>query len=94
MCKIFTSHINNLGLYAYIQSQLGGIGRFQLAGDNIIRYIIGDIKGIVLIVNLINGKFRTPKNKRLNDLIKFINAKYSFEIQESLLDCSDLIFNS
>jgi hypothetical protein len=27
---IFTSHINNLGLYAYIQSELGGIGRFQI----------------------------------------------------------------
>ena len=25
---IFTSHINNLGMYAYIQSELGGIGRF------------------------------------------------------------------
>jgi len=25
---IFTSHINNLELYAYIQSRLGGIGRF------------------------------------------------------------------
>jgi hypothetical protein len=25
---IFTSHIKNLGLYAYIQSHLGGIGRF------------------------------------------------------------------
>ena len=91
---IFTSHKNNLGLYAYIQFKLGGIGRFQLAGDNIIRYIIGDIKGIVLIVNSINGKFRTPKNKRLNDLIKFINAKYSLEIQESLLDYSDLVLNS
>lgn len=91
---IFTSHRNNLGLYAYIQSQLGGIGRFQLAGDNVIRYIIGDIKGILLIVNLINGKFRTPKNKRLNDLIKFINAKYYLEIPQSILDCSDLTFNS
>jgi len=73
---IFTSHINNLGLYAYIQSQLGGIGRFQLSGDNMIRYIIGDINGITVLVNLISGKLRTPKNQRLNDLIQFINQKY------------------
>ena len=27
--RIFTSHINNLGMYAFIQSELGNIGRFQ-----------------------------------------------------------------
>jgi len=48
---VFTSHVNNLGLYAYIQSQIGGIGRFQITGNNVIRYIIGDIKGIILLIN-------------------------------------------
>jgi len=91
---VFTSHENNLGLYSYIQSKLGGIGRFQLTGTNTIRYIIGDIKGIKLFINLIHGKLRTPKNKRLNDLIKFINLKYSLEISESLLDTSNLDENS
>src|SRR3954470_12624477 len=43
---VFTSHINNLGMYAFIQSELGNIGRFQASGNNAIRYIIGDIKGI------------------------------------------------
>ncbi len=31
---VFTSHINNLGLYAYIQYELGGIGRFQIYGKS------------------------------------------------------------
>ena len=26
---VFTSHINNLGMYAYIPSELGNVGRFQ-----------------------------------------------------------------
>lgn len=91
---IFTSHINNLGLYAYIQSQLGGIGRFQLSGDNVIRYIIGDIKGIKVLLNLISGKFRTPKNQRLNDLIRFINQKYCLNIPSSNLDTSSIGSNS
>ena len=91
---IFTSHVNNLGLYAYIQSKLDGIGRFQLVGNNTIRYIIGDIKGISLIVNGINGKLRTPKNKRLNDLINYINNKYNINISLSILDYSDLNSNS
>jgi hypothetical protein len=91
---VFTSHINNLGLYAYIQSQLGGIGRFQLSGDNMIRYIIGDIKGITNLVNLIGGKLRTPKNQRLNDLIQFINQKYCLSIANSNLDISSMESNS
>lgn len=91
---VFTSHINNLGLYAYIQTQIGGIGRFQKAGGNVIRYIIGDIKGIIILINLINNKLRTPKNKRLNDLIKFINYKYNLFIPESKIDYSDLNENS
>ena len=56
-------------MYTFIQSELGKIGRFQTSGNNVIRYIIGDIKGIMILINLMHGKLRTPKNKRFNDLI-------------------------
>jgi LAGLIDADG endonuclease len=91
---VFTSHINNLGLYAFIQSELGNVGRFQTSGKNVVRYIIGDKKGIMLFIELIHGKLRTPKNKRFNDLIKFFNIKYSLGISESLLDNSNFTNNS
>jgi hypothetical protein len=91
---VFTSHISNLGLYAFIQSNLGNIGRFQMIGNNTIRYIIGDKNGIILFINLIHGKLRTPKNKIFNDLINFINIKYSTNISESLLDSSHFSNNS
>lgn len=94
---VFTSHINNLGMYAYIQSELGNVGRFQTSGKNVLRYIIGDKNGIILFINLIHGKLRTPKNKRFNDLIKFMNAKYSFSgggLSESLIDNSNFTNNS
>jgi hypothetical protein len=42
---IFTSHINNLEMFLRISNQLGNIGRFQVT-ENVLRYIIGDIKGI------------------------------------------------
>jgi len=87
---IFTTDKKKLALYAHIQSELGGIGRFQSSGANTIRYIIGDIKGICIIIKLIIGKYRTAKNKIFNDLINFINTKYSLKIPESLLDKSDL----
>ena len=41
-----------------------------------------------------HGKLRTPKNIRFNDLIKFMNAKYSLDTPESLLDNSNLFDNS
>jgi len=84
-------------MYAYIQSELGNIGRFQGAsssGENILRYIIGDKESIILFINLVHGKLRTPKNKRFNDLIQFINNKYDLSISESLLDNSSFTDNS
>ena len=90
---VFTSHINNIELYAYIQSKLGGIGRFQY-NNNTIRYIIGDVKGIELIINLIHNKLRTPKNLTFNKLIKFINKKYNLSFKKSILDKSNLLDNS
>lgn len=91
---VFTSHINNLNMYTFIQSELGNIGRFQTSGNNVIRYIIGDIKGIMILINLMHGKLRTPKNKRFNDLIEFMNVKYFLDTPESLLDNSNLVNNS
>lgn len=83
-----------MGMYAFLQSELGNIGRFQSSSENVIRYIIGDIKGILYIINLIHGKLRTPKNKRFNDLIKFVNVKYDLTISESRLDNSNYFDNS
>jgi hypothetical protein len=91
---VFTSHINNLELYVYIQSVLGGIGRFQKVNNNIIRYIIGDVKGITLFINTVHNKLRTPKNESFNQLIEFFNKKYNFIIPKSNLDISDLFSNS
>jgi LAGLIDADG endonuclease len=90
---IFTSHINNIELYAYIQFQLGGIGRFQ-CNNNTIRYIIGDIEGIKTIIKLLHGKLRTPKNLTFNKLIKFFNEKYNLSFKNSILDKSSLLSNS
>jgi hypothetical protein len=91
---IFTSHINDLWLYVYIQSMLGGIGRFQQVDNNIIRYIIGDKEGILHLIRIIHGKLRTPKNQSFNELIIFFNKKYNLNISESTLDKSDLFSNS
>jgi len=91
---VFTSHINNINLYSYIQQELGNIGRFQKTGDNVLRYIIGDIEGIKKIIFLVHGKLYTPKNIRFNQLINFINLKYKLNIEESKLETSPIFNNS
>ena len=48
-------------MYAFILSELGNVGRFQTSGNNVLRFIIGDIRGIMLLINLMHGKLRTPK---------------------------------
>ena len=91
---VFTSHIDNLGMYLFLQSELGNVGRFQRSSENVLRYIIGDKQSIIKIINLIHAKLRTPKNKRFNDLIEFMNKKYSLNIPESSLDNSSFNDNS
>jgi len=91
---VFTAHISNLPLYAYIQSRLNGIGRFQVLNDSVIRYIIGDVKGINAIIELIHDKLRTPKNITYNKLIEFMNKKYNTSIGPSALDTTSLSSNS
>ncbi len=89
----FTSHINNLEMYLIIHNQLGKIGRFQVTG-NVLRYIIGNIEGMKLVINLVHGKLRTTKNIRFNQLIEFLNNKYNLKFKWSSLDRSSLYSNS
>jgi hypothetical protein len=81
-------------MYSYIQRELGNIGRFQRSGENVLRYIIGDKEGVIKFIHLIQGKLRTPKNIRFNQLIEFINIKYNLTITDSRLDRSSIFKNS
>jgi len=83
-----------MGMYTYLQSALGNIGRFQKGNGNVVRFIVGDIEGIKLIIRLIHGKLRTPKNIRFNQLIDFMNNKYNLSIPQSDLDMSYMLSNS
>jgi hypothetical protein len=91
---VFTFHKKNLKLYKFIQSELGGIGRFQSKDKDVLRYIIGDIEGIKTLIRLLHNKFRTPKMITFNKLIQFMNTKYNLNFEESLLDLSKINSNS
>jgi len=91
---VFTGSKTNLSLYKFIQSKLDGRGRFLTKDEKTIRYIVGDIEGIKLLINLMHGKLRTPKNITFNKLIEFMNTKYNLKLEESKLDSSDISNNS
>jgi hypothetical protein len=46
-----------------------GCGSIQFASENAIDYVIRSKSGIINVVNLINGEFRTPKINALYKLI-------------------------
>lgn len=73
---------------------MGGIGRFQIVNDNVIRYVIGDKKGIIHFINIVHGKLKTPKNTTFNQLIEFFNMKYSLSLLTSNLNKSNLLENN
>jgi len=51
-------------------------------------------KSLKIIVELINGKFRTPKIEQLNRLIDLMNKKHYLDIEKFPIDNSDLLYNN
>lgn len=75
-----------------------GSGSIQPASENAVLYVIRDKLGIVKIVNLINGEFRTPKIKALHKIIDWINANPNYNsssiIKKMSLNTTPLSSNS
>lgn len=77
-----------------------GYGSIQLIPEsNAVNLVIRDKKGIINLINLINGKLRTPKILKLHKLIDWINTKTSYfsllsnNIVKLPLDNSNLMNN-
>ena len=51
-------------------------------------------KGLEIVVEIINGKVRTPKYKRFIDLITWMNSNYNSKITIREIDKSDLLRNA
>jgi LAGLIDADG endonuclease len=57
-----------------LQSLFGG-KVYDHADKKMTRWLVQDKNSVINIINLINGKFRTPKINSLYDMIDFLNAK-------------------
>ncbi len=76
----------------FLQSLFGGI-LYDHPNKKITRWLIQDKKSVTNIINLINGKFRTPKINSLYEMIDFLNAKGD-NIVKLPLDSSPLNSNA
>jgi hypothetical protein len=76
-----------------IQENLRVGNIYKIKGKNAYSYTIGNIKGLIKIINLINGYMRTSKIMKLHKLIDFINNK-GYNIIKLPLDNSLLNSNA
>lgn len=71
-----------------------GKGTIVSRKGNSIELRFSAFKSLKTIVNLINGKFRTPKIEQLHKLIDWMNKKHSLNIEKLPLDYSPLLENN
>ena len=91
-----TFHLKDSALAEKILHQIGqGFIRIQ-PKQNACVFTVSSVKGLKKIVNMINGKMRTPKIYKLGLLIDWLNQKHSFDpaIPFYKQDSSNLADNS
>lgn len=88
-------HLKDLPLALLIQKNLGNGSISRKKGVNAYILTINNFEGLILIVHLCNGKFRTPKIYAFQNLIDWLNNKNStLNLKKQELDSSYLMSNS
>jgi len=77
-------NLKDLPLALLIQKNLGTGSLIRTKGSNSYNYYINDQKGILKLVNLLNGKMRTPKINSLYNLIDWLNNKNNYSSTSAL----------
>jgi len=90
----FSSHINDIALYEHIRDILGTGSLLKEKSSNACVYRISEKNTLITIINLINGKFRTPKIIYLHRAIDHINYVHKANIVKLPLDNSNLNNNA
>ena len=82
----------DLPLILKLHEKFGGRLRFKNK-ENAIVWIINKHEPLVKLINLLNGYLRTPKINKFNELICWLNNRYSYNISIYSQDMSDLNLN-
>lgn len=84
----------DLPLALLIQKSLTTGNLYKKKGKNAYELVISNFKGLVKVINFINGYMRTPKIDKLFELIDWINNKNNISLNKLPLDNSDLSSNA
>lgn len=87
-------HLKDLSLALIIQKELNCGSINKKKGKNAYILTINNKEGILLLIDLINGKMRTSKINKLNLLIDWVNNKYNNKIVKKELDNSNFYSNA
>lgn len=90
---VFTFHKNEMPLYEKLKEILNS-GYILVEKKGACRYCITNPDTIILIINLINGKFRTPKYHALYKAIDNLNKWRNTNISKLPLDTSSFDTNA
>ncbi len=88
-----TFHKRELPFFEYLKFVINGGYIYQSKFDNYCRFRIVKSEVLIKIINLINGKFRTPKIDALHKIIDFINLRHNLSIDKLSLDNSKIHSN-
>jgi hypothetical protein len=89
----FVFTLNDLPVANKFKQILGHVNIYKRDGNYYI-YQIQNLEGLKVIVNLINGKMRTPKFEALHRLIIWLNTYSNTNYPLLPLDSSHLLSNS
>jgi Cytochrome C and Quinol oxidase polypeptide I/LAGLIDADG endonuclease len=86
-------HLKDLPLALLVQKTIGHGSLSRVKKSNAYVLTINSNEGLILIINLINGKMRTPKMYILHNLIDWLNNK-NLNLIKKGIDNSPLISNA
>nr|QCQ69113.1 LAGLIDADG endonuclease [Powellomyces hirtus] len=79
VCSIqIVFHVADLEFVKLLRERIGHGNIYFTKGSNTVRLMIQNIQGVLYIINLINGKMRTPKIVALHRMIDWLN-KYQLK---------------
>lgn len=90
----FTFHKKEIPFFKHLKKVLGTGGIYERKVNNVCTYRISEKNKLIEIINLVNGKFRTPKLKYLHRAIDYVNEVHITHIEKLPLDNSNLGSNA
>lgn len=80
-------------LASLILSRIGKGSLLKVKGVNAYNLTFKSIESLLKLINIMNGKIRTPKYYQFDKLINFLNYQYNYNLQLLPLDTSSFLDN-